>query len=95
MSLAAVATSLTVLCMGLWLLTVAFFSSHDLTPRGVQVIGPSVIEVTIGILRHVGLPLVAVALLALTWRNGLRGRSGRSWVLATATAGVAVVSVLL
>jgi hypothetical protein len=77
-----------------WLLAVVLSSGASMAPQDVRYIGPSAVEIAIGITRHVGLPLLAVALLVMTWRYGLQGRRDRCWFVAIATICVTSAAVL-
>lgn len=57
--------------------------------------GPTTHEVVSSVLHHLVAPLLAAALLALSWRRALQGRNRACWALGAASTVVGVAVVLL
>ncbi|WP_459985521.1 hypothetical protein [Nocardioides sp. AN3] len=93
-ALASVAAALAVLWMLVWLLGVSVFlwSPNDLMPEGVRAVDPTATEIARATAQRVGVPLLAVAALVVTWRAAHRRRVGRCWVAALVTIGLALVA---
>lgn len=93
LTLASVAAGVAGLWMLQWLLVVVLSSGASMVPQGARYVGRSTVEIALGITRHVGLPLLAVALVVTTWRYGLQGRRARCWLVAIATVCVTTAAV--
>jgi hypothetical protein len=93
---ATLATGVALFSLLPWLLALAVvLGVPTAMPDGIEGIRPSGAEMTIGILRRVGEPALAAALLAVTWRSALRGQSRARWAAGIATVCVGIVPIIL
>jgi hypothetical protein len=88
-ALAAVAAAVALASLTLWLLAIVFVVQSP-SPQGVTVIDPTGAAVAGMIALRVGRPVVAAALLVLTWRSGSSGHPKECWLAALATVFVGI-----
>lgn len=88
-----VAATASVLWLVQWLLVLTVLSS--VVPESKKVEWPSGPEMALLVTWRAAGPLLAIGLLAATWRYGLRGQSTACWISAGATILVSAAAVFL